>query len=240
MIEEKQSRVVEILLQQQSRVGDDGREGNAAMATGGGAAGRAPLPGCRSTAAALPLDGWAPILWFVMLFSIGFVMIAALYAAAASMVSRQEDIGSPSMPVTAADHAPTSARIFFNDNPASAHHELDPVLAPAWPCRYASSPGPGRVVETNGSLVLLIVTTALAIGSPRRLTTLHPTGKALSGGGPEGWPGHRSRTPVPQQAGPAREGLARLPRWQAATQRHPGGPCGETPARPTAASRQTA
>ena len=57
------------------------------------------LLGMQVNEAVLPLDGLgAPILWFVLLFSIGFVMIAALYAAAASMVSRQEDIGSTSMP----------------------------------------------------------------------------------------------------------------------------------------------
>src|SRR5699024_9306505 len=40
-----------------------------------------------------------PIAWFVPLFVVGFVMVAALYAAAASMVSRPEDLASTSMPI---------------------------------------------------------------------------------------------------------------------------------------------
>src|SRR5699024_2030909 len=39
-----------------------------------------------------------PIAWFVPLFVVGFVRVAALYAAAASMVSRPEDLASASLP----------------------------------------------------------------------------------------------------------------------------------------------
>lgn len=43
----------------------------------------------------LNLDGLGePILWFVLFFTISFVMMAALYGAGASLVSRQEDIAS--------------------------------------------------------------------------------------------------------------------------------------------------
>ncbi|MGN8049078.1 ABC transporter permease [Curtobacterium sp. 22159] len=39
------------------------------------------------------------MLWFVGFFAIGFVLIAALFAAAAVLVSRQEDVGSVTTPV---------------------------------------------------------------------------------------------------------------------------------------------
>src|SRR5690606_9560133 len=40
-----------------------------------------------------------PVLWFVAFFVVGFVMLAALFAATGAMVSRQEDIGSTTTPV---------------------------------------------------------------------------------------------------------------------------------------------
>ncbi len=39
------------------------------------------------------------MLWFVGFFAIGFVLIASLFAAAAVLVSRQEDVGSVTTPV---------------------------------------------------------------------------------------------------------------------------------------------
>ncbi|MBP1302940.1 MULTISPECIES: ABC transporter permease [unclassified Curtobacterium] len=39
------------------------------------------------------------VLWFVGFFAVGFVLIAALFAASAVLVSRQEDVGSVTMPV---------------------------------------------------------------------------------------------------------------------------------------------
>lgn len=58
----------------------------------------------------------APILWFAIFFLLGFVLLASLYAAAASMVSRQEDIGSTTMPLMMLVMAPYFLVIFFNDN----------------------------------------------------------------------------------------------------------------------------
>ena len=40
------------------------------------------------------------VLWFVGFFAVGFVLIASLFAASAVLVSRQEDVGSVTMPVT--------------------------------------------------------------------------------------------------------------------------------------------
>ncbi len=58
-----------------------------------------------------------PIAWFAIFFLFGFVLLAALFAAAAAMVSRQEDIGSTTMPLTMLIMAPYFLVIFFNDNP---------------------------------------------------------------------------------------------------------------------------
>ncbi|PRB03240.1 sodium ABC transporter permease [Microbacterium sp. MYb72] len=59
----------------------------------------------------------APIIWFAVFFLFGFVLLAALYAAAASMVSRMEDIGSTTTPIMLLVMAPYFLVIFFNDNP---------------------------------------------------------------------------------------------------------------------------
>jgi ABC-2 type transport system permease protein len=59
----------------------------------------------------------APILWFAVFFLFGFVLLAALFAGAAAMVSRQEDIGSTTFPLTLLIMAPYFLVIFFNDNP---------------------------------------------------------------------------------------------------------------------------
>ncbi|WP_334152443.1 ABC transporter permease, partial [Microbacterium sp.] len=59
----------------------------------------------------------APIIWFAVFFLFGFILLAALFAAAASMVSRQEDIGSTTTPITMLVMAPYVLVIIFNDNP---------------------------------------------------------------------------------------------------------------------------
>ncbi|MEV8273445.1 ABC transporter permease [Microbacterium sp. NPDC077184] len=59
----------------------------------------------------------APIAWFGVFFLFGFVLLASLFAAAASMVSRQEDIGSTTTPLTMLVMAPYFLVIFFFDNP---------------------------------------------------------------------------------------------------------------------------
>ena len=57
------------------------------------------------------------IVWFAVFFAFGFVLLAALYAATASMVSRQEDVGSATSPVLFLVMVPYFLVIFFNDNP---------------------------------------------------------------------------------------------------------------------------
>ena len=167
VIEEKQSRIVEILLAAiPAKALMTGKViGNSVMAflqvvlIAG-----VLLLGMRFNDSVLPLDGLrAPILWFVVLFAIGFVMVASLYAAAASLVSRQEDIGSTSMPVMMLIMIPYFAVIFFNDNPEALQiMALIPFSAPvATPLRVFL--GQGTIWDHLLSLGILLVTTALAI-----------------------------------------------------------------------------
>ncbi|WP_040167281.1 ABC transporter permease [Microbacterium gorillae] len=59
----------------------------------------------------------APLVWFAIFFLFGFILLAALYAAGAAMVSRQEDIGSTTTPLMLLVMAPYFLVVFFNDNP---------------------------------------------------------------------------------------------------------------------------
>lgn len=167
VIEEKQSRVVEILLAAiPAKALMAGKViGNSAMALFQVAliAGVL-LLGMQINEAVLPLDDLsAPILWFVLLFTIGFVMIASLYAAAASLVSRQEDIGSTSMPVMMLIMLPYFAVLFLNDNPEALRvMALIPFSAPvATPLRVFLEQG--MMWEHLLSLGILVLATALAI-----------------------------------------------------------------------------
>ncbi|WIE64322.1 ABC transporter permease [Curtobacterium sp. MCLR17_036] len=57
------------------------------------------------------------ILWFVGFFAVGFVLIASLFAAAAVLVSRQEDVGSVTTPVMMLVMIPYFLIIVAYDNP---------------------------------------------------------------------------------------------------------------------------
>ncbi|MEU6076512.1 ABC transporter permease [Micromonospora sp. NPDC047074] len=56
--------------------------------------------------------------WFLPFFLLGFVLVAAMWAAAGALVNRQEDITGVSMPVQLVVMLPFFAVIFFNDNAA--------------------------------------------------------------------------------------------------------------------------
>ncbi|MFP7761579.1 ABC transporter permease [Marisediminicola sp. LYQ134] len=56
------------------------------------------------------------IAWFVVFFVFGFVLLAALFAASASLVSRVEDVGTVTSPVMTLVMIPYFAVIFFSDN----------------------------------------------------------------------------------------------------------------------------
>ena len=71
------------------------------------------------------------LIWFGILFAFAFVLLATLYAALAALVSRQEDIGSVTSPVMMLVMLPYVGVIIFNDNPqALAIMSYIPFSAP--------------------------------------------------------------------------------------------------------------
>ena len=105
----------------------------------------------------------APIAWFAIFFLFGFILLASLFAAAASMVSRQEDIGSTTMPLTMLVMAPYFLVIFFNDNPlVLAIMSYVPFSAPVgMPMRIFL--GQAQWWEPLLSIVILMATCVAAI-----------------------------------------------------------------------------
>ncbi|TFD26147.1 ABC transporter permease [Cryobacterium cryoconiti] len=122
VVEEKQTRVVEILMTTiPVRALLGGKVvGNSIMAFGQIVAiGALVSIGMAITGQSGLLGTVGPsIVWFAVFFAFGFVMLAALFAATASMVSRQEDVGSATSPVLFLVMIPYFLVIFFNDNAA--------------------------------------------------------------------------------------------------------------------------
>ena len=117
---EKQTRVVEVLLSAVSaRVLMAGKVlGNSALALGQTAAiALVAIVGLKVTGqdGALSLVG-APIGWFVVFFVFGFVLLAALFAGAASLVSRVEDSGAVMQPVMMLVMIPYFLVVFAGNN----------------------------------------------------------------------------------------------------------------------------
>ncbi|QAY59386.1 ABC transporter permease [Microbacterium protaetiae] len=104
-----------------------------------------------------------PMVWFAVFFLFGFVLLAALFAGAAAMVSRQEDIGSTTMPLTMLILAPYILVIIFNGNPVVVGvMSYIPFSAPvAMPlCLYL---GTAQWWEPLLSLVILVATCVAAV-----------------------------------------------------------------------------
>ena len=117
---EKQTRVVEILLSAASPRSLLGGKilGNSVLALGQTAAIAAvAVLGLVVTGQddILSLVG-APVAWFVVFFAVGFVLLAALFAAAASLVSRVEDTGPVLQPVMMLVILPYFIVVFGNGN----------------------------------------------------------------------------------------------------------------------------
>lgn len=123
----------------------------------------------------------APIAWFVVLFLFGFLMIAALYAAAASLVSRQEDLQSSAQPLIWLIMLPYMAVIFLNDNPTAMQiMSYIPFSAPvAVPIRVFT--GLTEWWEPWLALGILVATTAAIIAFAAKVyeNGLLRTGKRL-------------------------------------------------------------
>lgn len=167
VVEEKQTRIVEILMSAISvRALMAGKVlGNSLLAFAQIAviAGLAAI-GLSATGQSALLASFGPsIAWFVVFFVFGFVMLAALYAATASLVSRQEDVGSATSPVMILVMIPYILVIAFNDNPlVLAIMSYVPFSAPVgMPMRIFL--GDAAWWEPLLSLAVLLATTAVVI-----------------------------------------------------------------------------
>ena len=167
VVEEKQSRIVEILLASTSaRVLMFGKVIACTVLAFAqiGLTAVAVLAGAAISGNDMVLGKVAePIAWFIPLFIVGFVMVAALYAAAASMVSRTEDLPSTSTPIMMLIFLPYMGVIIFSSNETvmAVLSYIPFSAAVAVPMRIFL----GTIAwwEPLVSLLILIVTTLLAL-----------------------------------------------------------------------------
>ena len=167
VVEEKQTRVVEILMSTVPvRVLLAGKIiGNSLLAFAqivaiGALAGI----GLLATGQNIVLADVGPsIVWFIVFFAAGFVMLAALYSATAALVSRQEDLASAVSPVTMLVMVPYILIILFNSNPlVLGIMSYVPFSAPiGMPVRVFL--GDAAWWEPILSLLILIATTILIV-----------------------------------------------------------------------------
>lgn len=119
-VQEKQSRVVEILLTAvPARALLAGKIlGNSVIGVGTAAAiAAAAAFGLAITGQSELLDVLsAPMIWFVIFFVFGFVLVASIFAAGAALVSRQEDTGAVMTPAMMLVMVPYFGVVFFSDN----------------------------------------------------------------------------------------------------------------------------
>ena len=185
VVEEKQTRIVEILLASiSSKALLTGKIiGNSAAALAQILAIAATvIGGLAINGSVLPVaDLVWPIVWFVVLFLFGFVMIAALYAAAAALVSRTEDLNTALQPLTWLVMLPYLGIAVGNSNPlAMTVMSYIPFSAPvAVPVRIFLGQSAGW--EPFASLALLVLTTVAAVWFAARIYDrgLLRTGKPL-------------------------------------------------------------
>ncbi|PIJ31591.1 sodium ABC transporter permease, partial [Leucobacter sp. OLES1] len=109
------------------------------------------------------------LIWFGVLFAFGFVLLATLYAATAALVSRQEDIGSVTSPVMMLVMIPYVLVIVFYTNPeVLAVMSYVPFSAPVgMPMRLYL--GLAEWWEPLVAIVILIASIALVIGVGARI-----------------------------------------------------------------------
>jgi ABC-2 type transport system permease protein len=120
VVEEKQTRIVEILLSTVSAKALLAGKviGNSLLAFGQiiliiSAAGIGMLASGQDI---LLAEIGPSLVWFVVFFMFGFVLLASLFAAAAALVSRQEDMGVTTAPIMYLVMIPYFLVIFFNEN----------------------------------------------------------------------------------------------------------------------------
>jgi len=163
-VQEKQSRVVEILLAAvPARALLAGKIlGNSVIGVGTAAAiAAAAALGLAITGQSALLDLLsAPLIWFVVFFIFGFVLVASVFAAGAALVSRQEDTGAVMTPAMMLVMIPYFGVVFFGENPLiMTILSYVPFSAPvAMPVRLFF--GEAQWWEPLVSLGLLVVATA--------------------------------------------------------------------------------
>lgn len=172
-VQEKQSRVVEILLSAVSPRALLGGKviGNSVVAIGQIVVLAAvSVLGLMLTGQGELLDLLTgPIAWFVLFFLFGFVLVASLFAAGASMVSRQEDTGTIMTPTMMLVMAPYFVVLFFGQNTlAMTIASYVPFSAPvAMPVRLFV--GEAQWWEPLVSLGLLALAAAVVIAVAARI-----------------------------------------------------------------------
>lgn len=173
VVEEKSTRIVEILLSAiEPKALLTGKIlGNAALAIVQVVALAAvALIGLATTGTRIGLgDLGAPILWFVAFFVFGFVMVSAMFAASASLISRAEDVGAVTTPVTTLLMVP-----YILSFVTSGNETFTRVLAWLPISSPISMPslvftGDAQWWEPIGSLMLLIATTVAVIALGQRI-----------------------------------------------------------------------
>lgn len=167
VVEEKQSRIVEILLATvPARAILAGKVLGCSLLAFTQVAlyAAAGLLGIAINGDELHLEGLGePIIWFVVLFIFAFVSLAALYGAAASMVSRQEDLSAVSSPIMMLIMLPYFLIIIFSNNETVlAVMSYIPFSAPvAVPMRVYL--GTSAMWENLVAVGILVVTAGLCI-----------------------------------------------------------------------------
>ena len=186
VVEEKQTRIVEILLASvSSRALLAGKIiGNSLLALGTVVAIIVVASvGMLATGQDLLLgELGTSLIWFGILFAFGFVLLATLYASTAALVSRQEDVGSVTSPVMILVMIPYVMIIMFFDNPEVLNvMSYVPFSAPVgMPMRLYL--GEALWWEPILSLAILLVTIALFtwIGSRIYRNSVLRTGTRVS------------------------------------------------------------
>ncbi|MDA4893291.1 ABC transporter permease [Streptomyces sp. MS2A] len=105
----------------------------------------------------------APMLWFAVFFLFGFILLAAMFAAAGSLVSRQEDAGATLTPVMYLTMIPYFLVVFLGTNPlVMTIMSYVPFSAPvAMPVRLFF--GEAQWWEPIAALAVLLATCLLVV-----------------------------------------------------------------------------
>jgi ABC-2 type transport system permease protein len=123
----------------------------------------------------------APMLWYVVFFTVGFVLLASLFAGTASLVSRLEDVSTAIMPLTMLVMVPYILILTLNDNPAAMQvMSYIPIVSTiAMPVRMVLGATPWW--EAVVALVILIATTfgAILVGAKVYANSLLQTDRKL-------------------------------------------------------------